>query len=881
MSITKTYQYCDLSTLSEVDVTMTVLTGSTFTQQYLLSDGGCVWDQYTPITLTLENAISTDLTVWIQYLNEVRGYDEILLTSQLSNAEQYIITKGNTSITVNILTTKYITCYRDTSIWRFYYKKNLNLLNQLYQPDECTGQPVGCDVGIVSATATAPTQRGSNNGTIALVVSGCTGATNNVTYKLNGVDITTSGNLTGYTYTGLKSGTYVVLVKQDLCYYQQVVYVPEGQFKTGNFTYNLPALITAVNNPIVLELNTAINSLNPLRSKSRIYYNTTVTEGTTITINLTYPKAYTATFTAKEYPDNSSYFLCSILKDSNGIQIGTNTANDIALSLGQAIQSDTLLSRLYYITVVDYSVYLEAKEPIEYLDLNINNCIISNGQLKLQTIVLGSAAYDGQLSSNYSLYAELYANSNMQYGETPNLNDFKYIGELEIPFQNNNKHQFQLNQILKNYVETPKIDFTLTGFTSMPSMLTSYYVKYGEKFPLVENSNTIKKRNKGTTDVFYTVNSALNFENVNNMGSYDGISISGLNPSFTITGDLNAMTLTATDYLEIGGEVVTDIQFKAFDWVNSIAYNWQTGNTFTVANKGTYEIYIKGKTNGNYYTVSRKYLINNHYMGYSAYEHILPQKINNVKWLTNSPSSLYVQRNSKQYLSFLLKMNYGKQLDVKGDIYYYDGTSTTGVTFFNITSGATNYGGVTLLACGYDELGLEALENSGNTKVRRVDFAVYQTDVYGSVPLTEIKTFLYEIDEMPTRFGTAFLNKLGTWDIFDWVGEIIQDENITRESINTPRPIMSDGSSMLGFKYNSVYNTKYTKKFVVNSGIIDASTYNWLQELLQSNVIYNYTSEHQNYLMVDSYISSKSTNTNEYTIQVTFVETINENNVSI
>lgn len=884
----KTYKYCDFQTLKETTITMG-FSGDTYTQKTVTNGNGIITEEYrTYQKFYIKDSITGD----IRY--DIWGNIKYDVTEVINeNGEETTAIKAvRRDIPINYSTDeliKYVTVIRKFPYYKdgdIIYTKTITydkyiLLDQQYIPTECTDQPSGCAVTIISATATAPTFRGTDDGKITLVVSGCTGATNNITYNLNGAEITTTGNLTGYTYTGLKAGKYVVLVRQGLCYDQETVYVTEGQFKTGDLSVYKPKSITAVNNPIVLKLGTAINSALPLKSKSRIYFNETVTEGTTITITLTYPINYTATFTSRYFPNSNSYFLCTALKDSNGIQIGTNTADDIALSIAQAIQSDTILSRLYNITNVDKSVYIEAKEPIEYLDLTTSNCVINNNQLKLETIVNGSAAYDGALSSNYSLYCELFINPNLQYGATPNLNDFYKIGELELPFQSNNIHQFQLDSLLKNYTSTPAINFGQTGFTSMPAMIIPYYVKYGEKFPLIENSNTIKKRHKGTTDVLYAINSALNYEDANDMESYDGISISGLNPLFTITGDLNAMTLTATDYLEIGGEVVTDIQFKAFDWVYGITYDWQTGNTFTVANKGTYEIYIKGKTNGNYYTVSRKYLINDHYMGYSAYEHILPQKINNVKWLTNSPSSLYVQRNSKQYLSFLLKMNYGKQLDVKGDIYYYDGTSTTGVTFFNITSGATNYGGVTLLACGYDELGLEALENSGNTKVRRVDFAVYQTDVYGSVPLTEIKTFLYEIDEMPTRFGTAFLNKLGTWDIFDWVGEIIQDENISRNTINNPRTINFDGSSPYGFKYNSVYDTKYTKKFIVNSGIIDADTYNWLQELLQSNVIYNYTSEHQNYLMVDSYLSSKSTNTNEYTIQVTFIETINENNVSI
>jgi hypothetical protein len=122
-------------------------------------------------------------------------------------------------------------------------------------------------------------------------------------------------------------------------------------------------------------------------------------------------------------------------------------------------------------------------------------------------------------------------------------------------------------------------------------------------------------------------------------------------------------------------------------------------------------------------------------------------------------------------------------LRCEGDVYYYNGTVTTGVTFFQITSGSTtNFGGMTILAVGSKELGLDALENSGNTKVRRVDFAVVQNTPDGDFPLTETKTFLYEIDEAPTKFGVAFLNTYGAWDVYDFTGEIVRDQNVTRSN---------------------------------------------------------------------------------------------------
>ena len=88
------------------------------------------------------------------------------------------------------------------------------------------------------------------------------------------------------------------------------------------------------------------------------------------------------------------------------------------------------------------------------------------------------------------------------------------------------------------------------------------------------------------------------------------------------------------------------------------------------------------------------------------------------------------------------------------------------------------------------------------------------------------------------------------------------------------------GAAAVGFQYNSTIDTTYTKIITVNTGIIHEDTYYFLQGLLQSNRIYHYDDIHQNYLNVMGQTSTKSTNTNEYTLQIQFKETISENNVN-
>jgi hypothetical protein len=145
-----------------------------------------------------------------------------------------------------------------------------------------------------------------------------------------------------------------------------------------------------------------------------------------------------------------------------------------------------------------------------------------------------------------------------------------------------------------------------------------------------------------------------------------------------------------------------------------------------------------------------------------------------------------------------------------------------------------------------------------------------------------MKTFLYEIDEAPTKFGIAFLNTYGAWDVYDFTGEIVRDQNVTRSNYQVEKEINANGSSNYGFMYNTVYDTSVTYKYTCNTGNIDSDTYDWLRkELITSNRVYSYTEEHQNYLLPELITATKSSNDTEYNITIGFVETIKENNVNI
>jgi len=639
-----------------------------------------------------------------------------------------------------------------------------------------------CTLTLTGSTSTAPTLMGGNNGSITGRFTSTSGSTAH--WYLDGVDMGTHAS--PFTMTGLTSGNYNIYLTQLTCSDSEVINVPPGEFRTGDFLVSPPNPITAVENPIMLTLNTAIASNNPLQSINTLTVSGTIS-GVTLTFALTYPSIYNAVFESRGNPDRSTYFLESVLKNSVGQNQGTNSNTEIATSLAEVLQNDSIISRLYFITNSGATITMISREYGDMYDLSTLNLTIAGSGVTLNNTQSGVIAYDGQLASNYSLYVELFVNPNAQFGAATNLQTFERVAELELPFNETNVHRFDLSTILKNFVSSPKIDFHMTGFTTANFMDTNYYCKYGEKYPLIPNTNTKKKRFKNQTSVLYCLNSALNFEDANDMSTYLGTQT----PSGSTT---------------------------------------YTGVTF----------------------------------------------------MNVAPNPKYIARGSKEYLYYLLRTNYPNALSLRGDIYYYNGTSQTGITFITITqlTGVTNFGGVTVLAAGYDELGLATYEASGNTKIRRIDFAVWQTPPTGSTKkLTETRSYLLEIDEQPQKFNVAWLNKLGTYETFSFVGEVVEDAEVLRQTYQTPYNVTVTGEAPKGFQYNGVYDTSYTKLWTVNSGTVDEDTYYYIQDMLASNKLYNYSNPHENFLTMVSQTTPKSSNQAEYTVQVVFKETIFENNV--
>ncbi len=779
---TSNYQYCEDCTGATQNVVVTLQPATCVVYQDGISSGDYIYKTRTNLVFTIPSAIECDLVI---------NYRERF---QWRTDEDDPGVSGNTYLTTTILAgqiSKTITnkqCY-----WLTYWDNNpanyqileydWSIRTQQTLPS-CT-QPLGCDIAITNAVAVPPSLIGASDGSITVSISGATGSS--YTFRLNG-GIAQSSNV----FSGIPSGTYQVRVQEGACFDEVEVVVPAGAYNTSPFTITEPASVVASENPIVLELQSAFFDGSEQHSTTTLTVNSGIKNNYRMTFTLISPISYQVTFTAKDFPNRNVYFLTDELTDQNGDHVKDNSNDEIADTLAQVLQTDIVISSAYYINVVGNVVTLRAKTASSRFDLTYNNITTYNPASVVVvtgvTVSLtqgGTDRYEAGIIDNYRFYTEVYGNAeeDLEYGSTLTPTQFNRITELQLPFLRNNTQKFDFSEICKSFLFTPKPDYELSGFTTVTSYMQPFYFKYGELYPLIPNTPTAKKKQKGQTDYVWVMNAAIDFEQPNIMTGYTGTTISS---------------------------------------------------------------YLR-----------------------------------NVPFLTNSPVVKRASRRQRELLYFIVPQNLNQgTLAVKGDIVFWDGTTLPTQTFTTITTSSVNFGGAFCINVSFDVLGLDVVETTYNKLIKQLNIGVYSGG--GSTRnVTAIKSYAYDLEEHTNRVGLSWLNKLGTFDSFDFAGQAEESVDRSAKSFTLPKTINADGSVNAGFKYNATYDVALTKKIKVNSGWIDSQTFNWLMELLASNEIYIYSSDDDNYVNVIGYKYSKSSNDTLYNLELDLIETIAENNISV
>jgi hypothetical protein len=664
--------------------------------------------------------------------------------------------------------------------------RNYTLLNQKYLV--LCEDPVSCSLDITDVQVTNVTVQDGDDGQIQVTISGGTG---DIDWVLNGIVVATNTDTT-YTFSNLSSGYYQVGVSDDNCVRtRDNIKVLDGEFRTGDFSIKKPSDLTASENPIIYEIGTSVTSVGAKAEMDFVIKTGTTNDGDYFKFILSSPYTYEQTFYASGFPDKTNYFLASELINYDGEVVGTNTPQEIAQSLADALLQDILIPKVYRISYDgDRTVKLKAREVGERFTLDNDNIKVFGSNLSTTLVQQGENSNDGQQVDGYSIYLELFINEDVShYPNTGHTDDYSFIAEIELPYQVSNRHRFDLSNILRNFVYSSKPPQGFTGYTIQPDMLKPYYVKYGEKYPLIKNTNTKKKRYKGIEPVKWVINSALDNYVPNNMSGYTGT------------------------------------------------------------------------MNGNYPT---------------------SYWITDVPFLTNSPEPKMIQRESKEYLYFIYPEDYNTDtlFRCQGNIHYYDGSVDNDIFFYDIIDMNTNAaGGVMAIDISYDRLGLGSYEIT--KKIKKVEIWVHQLRYNAHSIYSKIKTYRFEIEDKPRKFGIVFQNVLGGYDSFDFIGIVEQTIDRSYGTYTVPINANPDGSLSQGYKKTSTYDVKVVNKIIVNSGWIDEEHFEWLKELMESNEIYSHTTDNMNYLNLTNFKYNKSSLDDLYEIEASFIQTSYENNITL
>lgn len=513
----KIYKYCNrgLLELQDVNVNLSIY-NETLVNQY---DVGylTLYEYKRRFVVTLGQTLSEPLTFSIKY----NKYTENNVYDTYTNSITF--SAGQTVWEETILT-RVVQHDNNTNRDKIRFEiETATLQNQTVFPKNCAST---CTVAFGSVTASPTSMRGLSDGSITATITGK--ISTNVSWYLDGVLINTS-NTTSRTFPNLRAGLYSIQVHDGNCIITEFISVIDGEYRSRDYTINEVTGVKAAHNPIIYNVNTFQNSSQDIPAKSKLsLYNKIVPDGVSIEFVLSSPE-YRVKFYAKGFPNKKNYFLASVVKDEYGNDIGTNTDKEIMQSLYEVLSNDPIISNNYYITYAlsDKDILLTAKQTGRKYTLDENNVfirntsgVISNQYIDHTVIDVGVDKYDGEVVDDLSVYAEVLINNNVRYPIEAELEDYIKVSDMVIPFQHNNQHRFDISPIVKNYVTSFRPNYDNNDFTIIPSMMASVKLRIGESYPIVSNSNTIKRRSKLITDTLWICNSSLDYFQENDMEEY-------------------------------------------------------------------------------------------------------------------------------------------------------------------------------------------------------------------------------------------------------------------------------------------------------------------------------------------------------------------------
>jgi len=293
-----------------------------------------------------------------------------------------------------------------------------------------------------------------------------------------------------------------------------------------------PDLLSASENPILLKLRTSESSDGAVKAKFAITVATPLDPDDQITFYFRSPQFLSKTFVASSFPTAQNEFFASDIISPTTSGTTSVTVQQIMLNLTEKLRQDAFIARYYDISFINGSIIMTAKFTGSEFTLvststqgfGSTNLVYSNiGGIARSQIVEGRSPISGEDIKNYSLYADVYVNSNknLVFDDRELIFDMDNVGSLRKPFIKNglNLVEFDLSNILKNYVSTglPTIGsgnvLKANGNDGNTPPALNYVVAYGEYAPVVDSIDglQVNKVQKGTITNKAVLNSAVNY----------------------------------------------------------------------------------------------------------------------------------------------------------------------------------------------------------------------------------------------------------------------------------------------------------------------------------------------------------------------------------
>ena len=510
-----------------------------------------------------------------------------------------------------------------------------------------------------------------------------------------------------------------------------------------------------------------------------------------------------------------------------------STTTQVAQDLYNVLSQDPRLNYQYDIswTTNTNGVYVKAKQVGVQYDITF---VSTASNVYLTQNVNSTNKFRGQNLSNYSIWVELFKQSNKYFGnDITNFGTVEKIDTIERDYQTNNDYYFQIEEILNKKLGCSLPIFTTDAIKKTEGWLYPFAYRFGESYSL--NGQSYKRRYLVGQSFNYWICNAKKelFSSLELPNYYDN------KRKAILTIELALITNNTTT-VTIGGIAFTLIystptatQTDLVSQINASALN--TSYIATLSGDGLISV-----TGLDYDVALPTYTTN----APSLVEFTEQTNIyfDTVKFASNQPLSKQTNKDGFETLYFIYRKieRIEPIMYVKHFVTMFNGQTRT---YNDRLRDSTADGGLYYFGLNLNNLITEC-ETDFNTQVRTIETTVMYQFAPTEDPQPYTETITYYVNEDievrdSGKQNLLFENSFGTFDTVAMNGETsykTDRDSTTYKTTLLPETTISDGIT-------KTLSVELTDTIILSTGWIDKAHFDWLKELLESKKVYLINSE--------------------------------------